>query len=121
MKESKIFIVNLNQLSITFWEEHLNLTGTSFWNWESEELALYNMETINPDIIIIDGYWDKEPHTTFLKKILAKKINNTIFCISPEANLYARKKDIDPRLRYSVFSIELTKEINELIESKKNT
>ena len=118
MKTKKVFIISYNNLTTDFWKQHLELDKTTFWHWNNPKLGEDNFTTVWPDIVIVDGYWAKEPFTPCLVKLLKIKSNTKFFCITNQSD--HKIKSIHSNLYISRLDNDLLNEINIHINQRPN-
>jgi len=116
MQETKkIFIISFNQLSTDFWKEHLSIDNSNYWHWKSPEIAMQNITTVWPDLIIIDGYWSKIPFKAYVKEVLNIRSSIEVFCLAPNTASLFNQNYLHPRLHLSRFDQSILKKINQNI------
>ena len=113
MRNKKIFIVSFNELSIDFWKEYINFDNTELWHWKSPELAIDNLSTVWPDMVIVDGYFSTEDYLPFVDKINKANICSDLYCLTPRVHINENIISIDRKLIFSRFDSNILKEINE--------
>lgn len=117
MEKKKVFIISFNQLTIDFWKQHFNFKNAELFHWVNPEDGINNLKTIWPDVVVVDGYFSKEPYTPYLKKILKLKSNQKIFCLTPLPKASDKIVFIDERLSISKLDQKIIEEINTAINS----
>jgi len=115
MKKKRIFIISFNHLPIDFWKEHIDLSMTEFWHFSSAKVALDNLTTMWPDIIIVDGYFAKTSYEFCLKNIVRRNVASKIYCVTPQENLRIEYFSIKNSIIYSKLTNQLVLEINDFI------
>jgi hypothetical protein len=116
MKKKKVFLISFNQLTTDFWKQHLNFENSELFHWTNPEHGINNLNTIWPDVIIIDGYFSKESYETCLRKVIGLKSNLKIFCLTPLPIASDKKVFIDKRLSVSKLDAKMIDAINEAIK-----
>jgi len=115
MKKKRIFIISFNHLPIEFWKEHLDLSMTEFWHFSSAKVALDNLTTMWPDIVIVDGYFAKTSYEICLNDVARKSVASKIYCVTPKENLREKNFLINKSVIYSKLTSRLVEEINGFI------
>jgi len=117
MKQKKVFIISLNNLTTAFWKNTLNLEDVSLWHWKISSNGINNLTTIWPDVIIIDSYWAKECHLPCLRKVLSIISSAKIYCLTPLPKGDSNSVLLDSRLFVSKLDNEIIKDINNTIHN----
>jgi hypothetical protein len=112
-----VFIISFNQLTIDFWEQHLNLKNIQLFHWINPEDGINNLSTVWPDVVIIDGYFSKTTYEPCLRKVLKLKFNQKIFCLTPIPRPIDTPVFIDERLVISKLDEKVINAINRAINS----
>jgi len=120
MKKKKVFLISFNQLTTDFWKQHLNFENAQLMHWKDPEQGIDNLDTIWPDVVIVDGYFAKESYRACLRKVLKLKSIKKIFCLTPLPKAYDKAAFIDERLSISKLDKEVIQEINTEIKPAKD-
>ena len=116
MKKKKVFIISFNKLDTNFWRQYLNFENSCLYHWSNPEQALNNLDTIWPDVIIIDAYFTQKPYEFSLLKSIRLKSNIKIFCLTPLPKALNKTVFIDERLFVSKLDNEVIEKINNAIK-----
>jgi hypothetical protein len=115
MKKKKVFLISFNQLTTDFWKQHFNFENAQLFHWRIPEHGINNLNTVWPDVIIIDGYFSSKSYETFLRKVLSLKSDQKIFCLTHLPKAYNKTEFIDERLVVSKLDEEVINTINAAI------
>ncbi len=123
--KTKVLIISQNNLKIEFWEKFINTDFTAISKFENTDLALLNMDLINPYVIIVDHYFSGDDNDNWIKtvvdRITQNGYNKTIFCLSPLYACHSNKHSISS-ISYNNFNGDFTERLNfSLGHSFKNT
>ena len=115
MKKKKVFLISFNQLTTCFWKQHINFDNAELFHWKTPENGVNNLNTVWPDIIIVDGYFSKKSYDDCLRKVIGLKSDQKIFCLTPHPKAYDKTVFIDERLMVSKLDEEVINKINAAI------
>ena len=112
MKKTKTFLISFNQLTTDFWKQHLNFENTQLFHWKVPEHGINNINTVWPDVIIIDSYFSNSSFELLLKKVLKQTSNSQIFFLTPAPKPHGKMMFIHDRLKVSKLDEEVINQIN---------
>lgn len=84
MKRKKVFVISINGRSKGHWIDLLSLEKACAFFWTDYQMALTNLTTVWPDVIIIEGDTENEVYQYCIDYALKVKCGSPIFAITQE-------------------------------------
>jgi DNA-binding response OmpR family regulator len=119
MKTKKVFLISFNRLTADFWKQHLNFENAQLFHWTSPPHGINKLNTVCPDVIIIDTYFSKKSYHTCLSEVLKLAANQKIFCLTPLNKGHDKIVFIDERLAVSKLDDKVIQQMNQAINPTK--
>ncbi len=114
------FISNSNQ---SYLANYINLSPNDFnIDFAFDQLNLTELKSYDPNIIIIDQYFNDNNYSTIIKSIKMNFKNAKIYFLSPEyTNYNGVIQSMDNRNHYySNFSVDILNHINSFTDNSRN-
>lgn len=96
---SKILILSKNNISENFWRTVIRTDQTKILKWTNIDMTLLNLQSIFPDVIVVDDYFRSQGNDNWIKAIIEKitmtGYSKQIFCLSPVYSSELSKPNYD--------------------------